>query len=151
MGQTLLSHLLIFYARANPNIGGPISFPGGDTLNIVWSLRQKKPVEIGRVTDKLPQPNAFTIQISATLKHIISGRPLDLERLLDISIEIADALDAAHTQGIAHSRTMPHSPHSQKTCLHYIPVHVPGAYPTVFQALVCPIGVTVMAREPYCT
>src|SRR5437868_4782630 len=70
MGQTLLSHLLIFYARANPNIGGPISFPGGDTLNIVWSLRQKKPVEIGRVTDKLPQPNAFTIQISATLKHI---------------------------------------------------------------------------------
>src|ERR1700694_1882848 len=43
----------------------------------------------------------------ATLKHIISGRTLDMERLLDISIEIADALDAAHAQSIVHRDITP--------------------------------------------
>src|SRR6202795_3538697 len=33
-----------------------------------------------------------------TLKHFITGRPLDLERLLEIGIEVADALDAAHAE-----------------------------------------------------
>src|SRR5271170_2794717 len=37
-----------------------------------------------------------------TLKHRISGRPLPLDESLDLSIEIADALDAAHTNGIVH-------------------------------------------------
>jgi eukaryotic-like serine/threonine-protein kinase len=43
----------------------------------------------------------------ATLKNIISGHSLELERLLDISIEIADALDAAHSQGIVHRDIKP--------------------------------------------
>jgi eukaryotic-like serine/threonine-protein kinase len=37
-----------------------------------------------------------------TLKHLISSRTLDLERIVIIAIDIADALDAAHAEGIVH-------------------------------------------------
>ena len=42
-----------------------------------------------------------------TLKHLIRGKPLDVEEVLDWGVQVADALDAAHAQGIVHRDIKP--------------------------------------------
>jgi len=50
---------------------------------------------------------AMEFMESTTLKHRISGKPLPLEQMLELGIEIADALDAAHAKGIVHRDIKP--------------------------------------------